>query len=220
VGRDVNRALAPPGFVAKDRGARISRAVERDAQRSCGGALAGRVSARCGETKMQRRHFIASVGCLAIWPFVARAEHPTHSIVVPGRDTGAASDTWRRFAQVAPDRLAVTRTRNNLDHPGAVPFSKTITERATVETLYQDILALPPMSAGRFDCPRDSGIRYRLDFYAAGASLLSGDYAPTGCRTVNLSNGTVKNASSGSFRADLMQALGFTSDRELLGQPQ
>ena len=168
---------------------------------------------------MQRRHFVASVGCLATWPFVAWAERATHSIIAPGRDSDATSDMRRHLAQIVPDRLVVTRTRSNLDHPDAVPFSKTIGERATVETLYQDILALPPMPAGRFDCPRDLGIRYRLDFYAAGALLLSGDYAPTGCRTVNLSNGTVKNASSGSFRADLVQALGFTSDRELLGQP-
>jgi hypothetical protein len=106
--------------------------------------------------------------------------------------------------------LVATRTRNDLKHFDAPPFGATIADRATIEKLYEDILALPPLPAGRLDCPRDSGLRYRLDFYVGRALLLSGDYAPTGCRTVSLSDGTVKSDSRGSFGTDFVQALGFS----------
>jgi hypothetical protein len=122
--------------------------------------------------------------------------------------------------QASPDRLVVTRTHNNLKDLDAPPFSTTITDRATIEKLYQNVLALPPLPAGRFDCPRDSGLRYRLDFYVGGALLLSVDYAPTGCRTVSLSDGTVKSDARGSFDIDFRQALGFASTEEYLGVPR
>ncbi len=123
----------------------------------------------------------------------------------------------RRVVQEVPDRLAVTRTKNNLNNPTAPPFSKTIADRSLVEKLYADISALPPFPAGPLNCPNDLGIRYHLDFYSGTASLLAADYEPTGCASVKLSDGTVKSAATGSFGADLRQALGFSSERQFLG---
>jgi len=165
---------------------------------------------------MRRRHVIVGLGCLIAWPFVAQARQPA-TAVPTSSPPGSVAAPSPHLAQVSPDRLVVTRTRNNLNNPDAPPFDRTITDRKSVEKLYQDILTLPPLPAGRFDCPRDVGIRYRLDFYAGSTLFLSGDYAPTGCRTVSLSSGTVKIDSSDSFRADLVRALGFSSEHELLG---
>jgi hypothetical protein len=120
-------------------------------------------------------------------------------------------------AQEVPDRLVVTRTKNNLNNPAAPPFTKTITDRSTVEKLYADILALPPLPGGPLNCPNDVGINYRLDFYSGAASFLAGDYGPTGCASVRLSNGTTKRDTTGSFGADLQHALRFSSRRQFLG---
>ncbi|MGA3309652.1 MAG: hypothetical protein ABSD08_13700 [Xanthobacteraceae bacterium] len=119
-------------------------------------------------------------------------------------------------AQQVPDRLVVTRTKNNLNNPTAPPFSKTIVDRSLVEKLYGDIFALPPPPDGIRNCPNDVGIRYHLDFYSGAASLLAADYEPTGCASVRLSDGTVRSDLTGSFGVDLRQALGFSSVRQFL----
>jgi hypothetical protein len=175
---------------------------------------------------MRRRDVIAGLGCLAGWPLVAQAREPAFppvwsvdSFVATQAQPSPASAVTPDLlvAQVSPDRLAVTRTQNNLNTPDAPPFSQTIANRATVEKLYGDIQALPSLPAGRFGCPRDVGIRYRLDFFAASTLLVSCTYAPSGCASVALSDGTVKSAASGSFRADLVAALGFATEQELSG---
>jgi hypothetical protein len=129
-----------------------------------------------------------------------------------------AASRWD-VAQAAPDRLVVARTKNNRNYPNAPPFSKTIDDRASAGKLYADIAALPPFGTGPRNCPNDSGITYHLDFYAQTVALLAADYDPSGCASITLSDGTRKNATSGSFRSDLSQALGFTSDGQLLGLP-
>jgi hypothetical protein len=166
---------------------------------------------------MRRREFIAGIGCLSTWPFtpqsanaIAKLFDGSGAISTTLRGPTPASEASPHLAQAAPDLLVVTRTRNDLKHFEAPPFVTTIADRATIEKLYEDILALPPLPAGRLDCPRNSGLRYRLDFYVGRALLLSGDYAPTGCRTVSLSDGTVKSDSRGSFGTDFVQALGFS----------
>jgi hypothetical protein len=135
----------------------------------------------------------------------------------PALDLRAASG--RDVAQALPDRLVVARTKNNRNNPSAPPFSKAIADRSSVAKLYADIAALPVFPAGPRNCPNESGITYRLDFYAQTTALLAADYDPSGCASVTLSDGTMKSAASGSFRSDLSQALGFTSDRQLLGLP-
>jgi hypothetical protein len=174
---------------------------------------------------MRRRNVIAGLGCLAAWPLVAQARGPSFpaawsvdsSAATPLPPPASAAAPNLFMAQVSPDRLVVTRTRNNLNTPDAPSFSQTIANRATVEKLYQDILALEPLPPGRFECPRDVGIRYRLEFFAGSTLLLSCTYAPSGCASVALSDGMVKSAASGSLPADLVAALGFTSEQELLG---
>jgi hypothetical protein len=133
------------------------------------------------------------------------------------RTPAFAATLRQRTAQATPDRLVVTRTKNNLNNPTASPFRKTIADRATVAKLSADIAALPPAPSGIANCPNDLGIAYHLDFYAGSSALLAADYLPTGCASVRLSDGTVKSAAAGNFRADLRQALGFATDRQFLG---
>lgn len=128
-----------------------------------------------------------------------------------------AAPAGQQLAEAGPDRLVVTRTKNNLSNPNALPFSKIIANQALVAKLYADIVALPPFPAGPHNCPNDSGVTYHLDFYSGTASLLAGDYDPSGCAAIRLSNGTAKSAATGSLRTDLIQALGFSTDRQLLG---
>ena len=133
-----------------------------------------------------------------------------------GRVAGTPMTAKLRMAQEVPDRLVVTRTNNNVNNPAAPSFSKTITDQASVQRLYADIAALPSFPAGTMNCPNDLGIHYRLDFYSGPVSLLTGDYQPSGCASVKLSQGIVKSDPAGNFKADLGQALGL-SDRQLLG---
>ena len=173
---------------------------------------------------MQWRYYLAGLG-VAAWACTSQVRQPVLP-VVGFVDMATATPILRplagvtlslQLAQGAPDRLVVTRTKNNLNNPGAPAFSKTIADREKVEKLYEDILDLPPLRAGRLNCPRDVGIRYSLDFYAGTASILAGDYDPTGCATINLGDGTIKSDSGGSFAADFRQALGFASERQFLG---
>jgi hypothetical protein len=136
------------------------------------------------------------------------------------RAPASAAAASLHLTQASPDRLVVARTHNSLKAQDGLPSSETINDGATIEKLYQDILALPPLPAGRFDCPRDSGLRYRLDFYVGNALLLSGDYAPTGCRTISLSDGTVKRDTRGSFNIDFMRILGLASEEKHLRVPR
>jgi hypothetical protein len=174
---------------------------------------------------MQRRRIIVGLGCLAASRFVVRARHTfavtrlTSAIPISLAPTLPAV-VIPIAGQMRPDRLVVTRTKNNLNAPDAPPFSKTITDRATVEKLYQDIQALPPMPTGRFGCPMDAGVTYRLDFFSGGTPLLSASYTPTGCASVALSDGMIKSDMSGGLRAELTGALDFASERELLGYPR
>lgn len=131
------------------------------------------------------------------------------------RVAGTPMTAKLRMAQEVPDRLVVTRTNNNVNNPAAPPFSKTITDQASVQRLYADIANLPPIPAGTMNCPNDLGIRYQLEFYSGMVSLLAGDYQPSGCASIKLSQGIAKSDPAGSFRADLGQALGW-SDRQLL----
>lgn len=78
------------------------------------------------------------------------------------------------------------------------------------------ILALPLFPSGVMNCPVDVGIEYHLEFYSGDTSLLSADYAPSGCASVSLSNGAYKMAGTGSFEGDFIQALGF-SEQQFLG---
>jgi hypothetical protein len=128
----------------------------------------------------------------AIFPWPAEVFHPTASAYA---------------AQIGPDRLVVTRTRNNVGNPAAPPFSETIADRSAVEQLYAEIAALPPLPAGPLNCPNDVGISYHLDFYSGTERALAADYQPTGCSSVRLSDGTVKGDPTRSFGVHLRQAL-------------
>jgi prepilin-type N-terminal cleavage/methylation domain-containing protein len=120
-----------------------------------------------------------------------------------------------RASQNLPDKLIVTRTHNNLGNPTAAPFSETITNTALVQKVYTDILVLPSFSSAPTSCPPDFGIQYHLEFYSGATSLLRADYGPTGCSDVLLSNGAAKYGGVSSFQTDLMQAVGFSSYRQL-----
>jgi hypothetical protein len=139
------------------------------------------------------------------------------------------TESWRQLAftlsatasaqsaQEVPDRLVVTRKKNNLNSPTALPFRKTISDQSLVKKIYAAIAALPPFPSGVLNCPNDVGISYHLDFFSGTVSLLAANYEPTGCASLRLSDGTVKSDPTGSFEADLRRALGFSSDRQFLG---
>jgi hypothetical protein len=84
-----------------------------------------------------------------------------------------------------PDRLVASRTMNAINDLSALPFAKTIINRTQVQTLYAEILALPPFPTGgdgEMNCPIDLGLEYHFDFYSGDISLLSGDYTQLDAR--------------------------------------
>jgi hypothetical protein len=124
----------------------------------------------------------------------------------------------QRIAQASsPDGLVVMRTNTNRNNPAAPPFSKTITDLSAVEKLYAEIAALPLFPAGPVNCPNDVGIRYHLKFYSGTALLLVADDKPTGCPSVQLSDGSIRSDADGSFANDLSRVLGFSSRQQFLG---
>lgn len=139
------------------------------------------------------------------------------TIVMPALGHKLRDTSVQRVAQQLPDRLVVTRAGGNLGRSQLPPLSKTVTDQSLVEKLYGAILALPPFPAGPKNCPMQTDIRYRLDFYRATSSILVANYNPTGCASVRLSDGTVKSAAHGAFAAELAHALGFASQQQLRG---
>jgi hypothetical protein len=116
----------------------------------------------------------------------------------------------------APNRLVVTRTKNVTNNPTSASFEKTIADSSTVQKLYADIRALPPFPNGPISCPLDTGLSYRLKFFANDTLLLSADYEPSGCRKVTLSDGAKKTAMKSHVNDDLGSALGL-SEKQLQG---
>ena len=118
-------------------------------------------------------------------------------------------------SNVQPDKLIVTRT-----NPNVPSFKKTITDRAQVQKMYQEIMNLPVFhqscnepSGCNLNCPLVTGVGYRLDFSSDTVSLLSADYHPTGCGYLRLSDGT-ERIESAEFEINFEQARGISSDRE------
>jgi hypothetical protein len=159
---------------------------------------------------------VPALAALAVLVTIALSRPETTGILLPlFRSIHVTSSA--RAAEKIPDRLVVTRTRNNLDNRAAEPFAKTITDEASVGKLYSEIGALPPFPAGPLNCPISLGTTYHLDFYLRSVSLLAADYEPTGCASVRLVDGTMKGDPNRSFGADLRQALGIPSERQFLG---
>jgi hypothetical protein len=139
-------------------------------------------------------------------------------------------------SEALPDRLVVTRPKGDLDPLPPVlaqlsdgpyrvdtnsippPFTKTITDQTTVQKLYSDIYALPPIeyqSGAPISCPLDTGISYWLDFYKGNRFLLHAADYPTGCGGVSLGKGD-NRAGTDYFDGQLEKALGL-SMTEFLG---
>jgi hypothetical protein len=157
-----------------------------------------------------------SVKVGAAWIFANGS--PTFKTATPMDLGGNASPCEISATQEIPDRLVVTKTRDNLNNPGAPRFSKTITDQSLVHKLYEDMLTLPLLLNGPRSCPSDMGIRYRLDWYLGANHLLAADYDPTGCASVKTSDGRLRGDPTGNFEIDIRKALGFSpSDQQFLG---
>jgi len=137
------------------------------------------------------------------------------SPVAAPQNQSAALTVGTQASQIQPDKLIVTRTKNDLNNLTAPPFTKTIVDHILVQKLYTEILALPSFPSGTFNCPPGSGVQYHLAFYSGAVLILAADYRPTGCPSLQLNDGTVKSGDS-AFDSDLWHALGFASDQQFL----
>lgn len=84
----------------------------------------------------------------------------------------------------SPTKLIISFNRS--------PQTVIITDEKRVKQLYNEINALPIMPPGTYNCPKDNGTTYILDFYNKSILLLQAVVDPTGCRTVRLGNGKTK----------------------------
>lgn len=100
----------------------------------------------------------------------------------------------------APDLLTIVR-----QPPSA---HAEISDPAMVQRLYALLLELPPVPAGTFHCPRDSGVTYSLVFYDGSTVVLPAIVHPSGCQTVLLGNGQSRWAlgAAGSAFLDVLRA--------------
>jgi hypothetical protein len=106
-----------------------------------------------------------------------------------------SSTAVNQSSGVEPDKLAVTRTQNNVNDQNAPPFARTITDRSVVEAIYATVRGVSstpaPLPCNKDDlecvmrelrqCPADEGPIYTLDFYDGETLALRFQYDPTGC---------------------------------------
>ncbi len=114
----------------------------------------------------------------------------------------------------APSTLTITRA-NPLHQPGPEFAPVTVTDAATVHTLYHALLALPAFPNGAFSCPADFGVTYTLVFRADGAQPRTATVDPSGCTGVQISGQHTArwalNGSGPAFLARLQELTGLSA---------
>lgn len=105
----------------------------------------------------------------------------------------------------------VTSVRITRD-PGLIvmpPLNRTITDIRTAQRLARDVLALPVMPSGTYNCPVDFGTSYRLSF--AAKTPWSAKMDVLGCGTVSLSDKEIRwTIESPALHTDAAAALGIS----------
>src|SRR5690242_6498046 len=77
----------------------------------------------------------------------------------------------------------LVRTHPNLNDAMPLPFSRTSTDTAQVQHLYDLVRGLQPIPDGAVSsCPVDFGVSYQLTFRTASGVLLTASTDPAGCR--------------------------------------
>lgn len=84
----------------------------------------------------------------------------------------------------------------------------TVNSPAAIEKLYETMLSLPKWPEGTYFCPIDNGLVYILTFHFINARSETMQYKPTGCASVILSDGSVRET-NGEFPALFAQTIGI-----------
>lgn len=117
-----------------------------------------------------------------------------------------------------PDRLVVTRIKNDLNNPSTASFARTVSDPSEVQKLCASVFALPTLT-GMINCPMDNGISYAFDFYRKTTLLLHAIYNPTGCRLLQIRGEPIRFALTGYFNDELLSALQITPKQFFEGLP-
>ena len=109
----------------------------------------------------------------------------------------------------AINTVQVVRTSDN-PHSALPPFNYTGQTSATVQALYNGLLALPKYVPGQVTCPSDIGVQYNLKFTHNGAVVLLAIADPTGCQIVVVNGHDNRTASHSKLWTLLANAVGVS----------
>jgi hypothetical protein len=108
-----------------------------------------------------------------------------------------------------PTTLHVVRTNSNPYAKQAAPFDRTVSSASAVQQLYSAAYALPP-ATGTYDCAKDIGLVYHLNFLQGAKFIKQMDLQATGCPFLHLSKTDVRLTNS-SFVSLFTRTVGIPS---------
>lgn len=97
----------------------------------------------------------------------------------------------KALQQLTPDRMVITRPEDKIDNLPAL--SQTHTDQKKIKQLYDEIYMLPTSKRSE-SCPVGFFSEYILDFYKDSKLVLHAVLKPTGCSSVQLNKGEIKDA--------------------------
>lgn len=117
------------------------------------------------------------------------------------------------LSQLSPNKLLISRPENKYDNLPAL--TQTITDEKIVKQLYDEIYLLPPPPPGRRSCPMVRFVEYNLEFFQDNKQIMHALLKPTGCATVKLGTGEIKDAlniNGKKFISDLEQVIQLSNE--------
>jgi hypothetical protein len=120
---------------------------------------------------------------------------------------GSASASGR--VPPGPTSLRVIRVSSNPYGSHIAPFDQTVTDTTDVQRLYAAIQGLPA-ARGTYNCPKDIGLMYHLNFLQGTTSMQQMDLQASGCQFLHISKTDVR-VTDASFLSLFTTTVGITS---------
>lgn len=122
---------------------------------------------------------------------------------------GCGSTTTSGGAAPSLTALHVIRTSSNAYGTHVAPFDRTVTDTTAVQRLYTTAQGLPA-AKGTYNCPKDIGLVYHLNFLQGITSIQQMDLQASGCQFLHISKSDVR-LTNVSFLSLFTRTIGIAS---------
>jgi hypothetical protein len=129
-----------------------------------------------------------------------------------------ATPTANPTAAPTPTDALIVKRLDPL-HQSKQNFEITITDKQTIDDIYDNLTHLPPASTEIMFCPADNGVQYELTFIEDAKTKATATVNAMGCRGVTMNGQSYSGLGpeGADFRSTLEQALGLTDSEFIVG---